>query len=136
MMPPLFAPRNALALAPEVLNLVYSLTKAYQDYQQKCEQETTRRQQIATWEKAVLAEIETKRQLLLSYLEHSFAERRHNFQELFAKIDQAIAQRDNTQLSVLLQALVTLAQTTPFKDLATLSQVQANLANPDHVWEL
>ena len=43
---------------------------------------------------------------------------------------------DNQQLGLALHAIVELARSNPFKDLADLSTVQAALADPDHVWEL
>ncbi|MEN9276516.1 MAG: hypothetical protein Q6K17_08265, partial [Gloeomargarita sp. GMQP_bins_5] len=58
-------PPNAPAALSNLLSLVHGLVAAYQDYQNLYEREVTRRQQIAAWEKAVLAEIATKRQLLL-----------------------------------------------------------------------
>ncbi|MEN9207040.1 MAG: hypothetical protein Q6L50_10950 [Gloeomargarita sp. GMQP_bins_120] len=129
-------PPNAPAALSNLLSLVHGLVAAYQDYQNLYEREVTRRQQIAAWEKAVLAEIATKRQLLLGYLEQVLAERRQICQVLLTQIDCAVARGDNEQLPALLQTLITLAQNAPFKDLGDLQKVQAQLANPDHVWEL
>ncbi|WP_460192592.1 hypothetical protein [Thermosynechococcus sp. FA-CM-4201] len=119
-----------------VLDLVYSLAKGYQEYQQIREQETTRRCQIEAWKQTTLADIEAKRQFLMAYLRYSFDERERNFQQLFECIDRAIACGNNAQLALLLDSLVKYAQTSPFSQLADLAQVQANLADPDYVWEL
>ncbi|MEN9276515.1 MAG: hypothetical protein Q6K17_08260, partial [Gloeomargarita sp. GMQP_bins_5] len=70
------------------------------------------------------------------YLEQVLAERRQICQVLLTQIDCAVARGDNEQLPALLQTLITLAQNAPFKDLGDLQKVQAQLANPDHVWEL
>lgn len=117
------------------LNLVYSLVNSYLEYQQIQEQETTKRFQIEAWKQIKLAEIESKRQILMGYLNHSFNERERNFQQLFEQIDGAIARGDNPQLALLLDTLVKYAQTSPFSQLADLAQVQVNLAAPDYVWE-
>lgn len=122
-------------MAP-VLDLVCSLVKSYQEYQQIREQEITKRAQVEAWKQITLANIETKRQALIHYLRHSFDEREQNFQRLFAYIDSATACGDNAQLALLLNTLVKYAQTSPFSQLADLAQLQANLADPNHVWEL
>ncbi|HIK28982.1 MAG: hypothetical protein N3E45_05050 [Oscillatoriaceae bacterium SKW80] len=94
------------------------------------------RREIEAWEKVTLEEIATKRKILIDFLSKSFDERRQNFQELFARIAQALAEGDNNKLQLLLTAMLDLAKTTPFKDLQNLNQVQANLANPNYTWEL
>ncbi len=40
------------------------------------------------------------------------------------------------QLALLLDNMVQVAQASPFKDLANLDQVQATLADPNHVWKV
>lgn len=126
---------NGAGGAAPLLNLAYSLANSYLEYQQIREQETTKRCQIEVWKNTTLADIETRRQILMSYLNHSFDERERNFQRLFEQIDGAIARGDNAQLAPLLDTLVKYAQTSPFSQLADLAQVQVNLADPDYVWE-
>ena len=43
---------------------------------------------------------------------------------------------DNQQLGLALHAIVELAKSNPFRDLASLTTVKAALDDPDHVWEL
>lgn len=109
---------------------------AYEGYQKVANQERTKRRNIEACEKKTLAEIQMKRDLLIGYLERSFDERAKNFEALFQLVDQAIVSDDNHQLGSVLHAIVELAKTSPFKDLDSLSAVQAALNNPDHVWEL
>ena len=68
--------------------------------------------------------------------EHSFDERTKNFHSLFQTADRAMSSGDNQQLGLALHAIVELAKSSPFKDLADLSTVKAALDDPDHVWEL
>jgi hypothetical protein len=42
----------------------------------------------------------------------------------------------NQQLGLALHAVVELAQSSPFKNLADLSTVKAALDDPNHVWEI
>lgn len=123
-----------LIMAPA--QCVGNVVSAYTEYLKIAEQEQTKRQQIQTWEQTNLAQIVTLRSALITYLERAFDERKIYFQEAFIRIDQAMAQGDNQQLALLLDNMVQVAQSSPFKDLANLAQVQAALADPNHVWEI
>lgn len=112
------------------------IVQAWAEYAKIVEEEKTKRLSIAAWEKTRLAEIEVARDSLMHYLECSFDERAKNFQVLFQKVDQAISSGDNHQLSLELCAIVDLAQSSPFKELADLSAVQAALKTPDHIWDI
>lgn len=111
------------------------VVQAWTDYLKVVEGEKTKRREIEAWEKVTLAEIKAKRDFLIGYLEKSFDERSKNFQSLFQCIDRAMASGDNQQLGLTLHAVVELAKSSPFKDLADLSTVQAALDDPEHVWE-
>lgn len=119
-----------------VFDGLLGLYNSYLEYKTICEQEQTKRREIEAREKIILEEIATRRKLMNDFLSNWFDERRQNFQELFARIDQAIDENDNYKLQLLLAAMLDLAKTTPFKDLQNLNQVQANLNNPNYVWEL
>jgi hypothetical protein len=127
--------RGAAALiAPaQCLN---EIVQAWSEYSKIAEEETTKRREIDAQEKITLAEVQSKRDFLVGYLERSFDERANNFQSLFKAVDQAMLSGDNQKLSLVLHSIVELAQSSPFKDLADLSTVKTALADPDHVWEL
>jgi len=112
------------------------IVQAWSEYQKIAAAEKTKRRDIEAWEKATLAEINAKRDLLMAYLEGSFDERARVFQSLFQGVDQAIASGNNEQLALELNAIVELAKSNPFEQLANLSKVKAALNDPDHVWEL
>jgi hypothetical protein len=112
------------------------VVQAWTEYLKVAEQEKTKRRDIEAWEKVTLAEIKAKSDFLVGYLERSFDERAKNFQSLFQIVDQAMLSSDNQQLGLALHAIVELAKSSPFKDLADLSTVKAALDDPDHVWEL
>ena len=111
------------------------IVQAWTDYMKTAAEEEAKRCEIEAWEKVTLAEIKAKRDFLIGYLERSFDERAKNFQSLFQVVDQAILSGDNQQLGLALHAIVELAKSSPFKDLADLSTVKAALDDPDHVWE-
>lgn len=124
---------TAFASPAECLN---DIVQAWTEYQKIATQEKTKRREIEAWEKATLADIHAKRDLLMLYLNRSFDERAETFKSLFEGVDQAIASGNNEQLALELNAVVELAKSNPFKEFANLSTVKAALDNPDHVWEL
>ena len=111
------------------------LVDAYTEYQRVAQEERTKRREIAAWEKAAVATIEQRRDVMMKFLDRSFDERAENFREFFTLADQAIATGDNDQLAAILTSIVELAKTSPFKDLADLTKVEAALDDPDHTWE-
>jgi hypothetical protein len=112
------------------------VVQAWTEYLKIAEEERTKRREIEKWEKVTLAEIKTRRDLLIGYLEKSFDERSKNFQALFQTVDQAMLSGNNQQLGIALHTIVELAKSSPFKDLTDLSNVKAALDDPDHLWEL
>lgn len=112
------------------------VVQAWTEYLKIAEEEKTKRCAIEAWERVTLAEIAEKRDFLIAYLERSFDERSKNFESLFQTVDKAILSENNQQLGIALHAIVELAKSNPFKDLADLSTVKAALDNPDHMWEL
>lgn len=124
---------EAFASPVQCLNEV---VQAWTEYLKISEEEKTKRRDIEAWEKVTLAKIQVKRDFLVGYLEHSFDERAQNFQSLFQTVERAMLSGDNQQLGLALHAIVELAKSNPFKDLADLSNVKAALDDPDHVWKL
>lgn len=106
------------------------------EYLEVAETEKTKRDEIEAWRQTTLAEINLKRELVIGYLDRSFDERAENFKSLFQTVDRAISTEDNYQLGLTLDAIVQLANSSPFQDLSDLSKVKAALNNPNHVWEL
>ncbi|MGQ9865609.1 MAG: hypothetical protein ACUVSQ_04890 [Pseudanabaenaceae cyanobacterium] len=116
--------------------VLQELIQAYQDYVHTVETEKTKRAEIAAWRDATVAEIQARRDVLIGYLNRSFDERATVFSKLLDTLDAAIAAGDNSRLALTLAAIVDLAKSNPFHNLADLKEVQAALADPDHVWEL
>jgi hypothetical protein len=106
------------------------------EYLEVAETEKTKRDEIEASRQTTLAEINLKRELVIGYLDRSFDERAENFKSLFQTVDRAISTEDNYQLGLTLDAIVKLANSSPFQDLSDLSKIKAALNNPNHVWEL
>ena len=97
------------------------------------EQEITTRAQIGAWESVTLAEIAAKEQIILTYLNHIFDERKRTFAELFPLLDKAMAS-GSEDVAHVLGAITTLAAKSPFNDLHDIGLVKNALNDPDHEW--
>ena len=127
--------KQGLEIFTSPIQCLNEIVQAWTNYLEIAEKEKTKRCAIEAWEKTTFAEIEMKRDFIISYLERSFDERAKIFQSLFKTLEQATASGDNQQLSLTLQAITELAKTNPFKELSDISAVKANLSEPNHIWE-
>lgn len=98
------------------------------------EAQVTVRVGISAERDVALARIEAQKAALLTYLEKSFDERRENFQALFRVVDEALANDNMQALALGLKSVIELADSSPFKDLATIDSTAAALADPEHTW--
>lgn len=96
----------------------------------------TERAAIAAWENAQIERIQAQRAVLLKALELTFDERRENFRRLFDGLDSAISSGDTSQVASFLESITDLAKESPFKELANLEIVVAELKRPDQVWDV
>ena len=62
-----------------------AIVEAYNNYKIVAEEEQTKRRSIANWEKTRIAQIKAQRDIMILYLDRSFDERAHNFEQLFEK---------------------------------------------------
>jgi|GEM_PF-3379110 len=118
----------------DVTYVLHRIVQSYTDYKTVVEEEMSKRRGIEAWEKNTIEKIKADRDVLIKYLENSFDERAKNFRFLFEKVDQAIVEGNNYQLTVFLHSITELAKSSPFKDFADLKSVTAALDDPDHEW--
>lgn len=125
---------EVLGAGVDAANTLRAIVEAYTEYKIVAQEETTKRRGIEAWETATIAKIQADRDVLIKYLENSFDERAKNFSFLFEKVDQAIENGDNNQLTLALHSITEIAKSSPFKDFANLQSVTAALDDPDHEW--
>lgn len=125
---------EVLGAGVDAAQTLRAIVEAYTEYKIVAEEEKTKRRGIEAWEKATINKIKADRDVLIKYLESSFDERAKNFSFLFEKVDQAIAEGDNHQLTLALHSITEIAKSSPFKDFANLQSVTAALDDPDHEW--
>lgn len=80
--------------------------------------------------------VQAVRDVLMDYLDRSFDERRHNFAELFSRLDKAL-EADNVQaVAATLDAIVKIADSSPFKALRDIQATQKVLKEKSKEWDL
>ena len=114
---------NSTASTATPVIVTAQVVKSVVDYYQTREQETTKRAQIAADLSRDLAELELAREAITVYMDKAFDERKVQFDRLFRVLDQAQRECDTQGMSATLDALVTLAQSSPFKSLAEIRRL-------------
>jgi hypothetical protein len=124
-----------LALATPIAaeQVLQKIMGAVREWQETVAVEVTKQQAIAAEEARWLAAIEADREILLTYLDRSFDERRENFRHLFDELDRAMS-GDTAHVADVLGAITTLAMKSPFQDLKDVDTVTANLNDPNYGW--
>lgn len=96
----------------------------------------TERASIASWENVQTRKIHAQEAVLLKALDLTFDERRENFRRLFDGLDRAMDGGDLGQVASYLESITELAKESPFKEIANLEIVVAELKRPDQVWDV
>lgn len=80
-------------------------------------------------------QIHAVRDVMLRYLDRSFDERHSNFDALFTRLDAAMGQGNLEAMAMTLDALVKLAQSSPFRDLVDVVKAKAAIQDKSREWE-
>jgi len=100
------------------------------------EVESTKRARLDAYEATEVARIKAGEAVLQGYFEQVFAERRDLYQEMFLRLDQALAAGNGELIAHVVRGIVDIAKDSPLANLGDLGQVRAALDDPDQVWEL
>lgn len=79
------------------------------------------------------AALQQKREVVESYFDHAFGERRYALDSLFFRLDQAITKQDYKALEHLVLGIIAVLQQNPLHDFETFN---AALQDPNHIIEL
>ena len=116
--------------AATVLDDIAKLTT---EWMQVHEAETTNSVQIKADTERAISEIHARRDLFLSYLDRSFDEREENFEQLFVRLDDALASQPEA-VGFILSSITTLALKSPFADLRDADALRTELDDPEAEW--
>ena len=131
-------PTNVLGKAAGPLsaaNVLNDIVELVREWIQVHEDETTKRAQIAADGEVKIEEIHARRDLFLTYLDKTFDEREKNFEQLFARLDDALANNADAVV-VILSSITTLALKSPFADLHDPIALRQKLDDPEAEWEV
>jgi hypothetical protein len=99
------------------------------------EVQKTKRKEIEAKRDVIVNKIQSQKEIILAYLEKSFDERKDNFAKLFSVVDSAIATNNMQQLAMGLDSINKLAESSPFKALASVESTKLALEDKNHVWD-
>ena len=116
--------------------VVTQLVAAYTNWRKTAKEEKTKRHAISAEERKAIHTINAQRDILMTYLERSFDERRENFRQFFDSLARAIDKGDTVTSAATLNSIVKLAQSSPFKDIASLQAVRDVLADQSSELEI
>ncbi|NVJ08203.1 hypothetical protein HUW63_23545 [Myxococcus sp. AM001] len=72
---------------------------------------------------------------MLDYLDRSFDERKENFRQLFERLDTAIATNNPELTGAVLDSVLKLADSSPFKALADVAATREALSEKGKEWQ-
>lgn len=108
---------NPAFTAKEAFDL---LVNSYCDYKKVAEVEGTKRDAIEAWRQVNVGKVQAQTEILKEYLEHTFAERRHTIDGMFAALDMAIQKGDKDLMSTAMSGIVQIVKTSPLQNVEKL----------------
>jgi hypothetical protein len=103
------------------------------DYLKVKEQETTARLRIRAQRDVLVRALENEKEIILSYFQVRFAERKSALEQLFALLQTAAEKGEEKSLDIALTGIVTILKENPLGDLV---EFRKNMANPGFQLEL
>jgi hypothetical protein len=121
------------AEAKEVLNSFVTMAGEVTKF---TEVQKTKRKEIEAKRDILVNKIQSQKEIILAYLEKSFDERKENFAKLFSIVDSAIVNNNMHQLAMGLDSINKLADSSPFKALASIESTRLALEDKNHEWDI
>jgi hypothetical protein len=121
-------PTKAITVVKEFVELAGEVAKFEQA-------QATEREKIAAKRDIAIKQLENQQEAFLTYLDKTFDERADAFKKLFDVVDDALQKDNIEELSKSLDGVLTLAQSSPFKDLCSVEAASNALSDPAHEWD-
>jgi hypothetical protein len=122
---PKSSPAGTLGNAMDALASLRAVAELIKDIQTERTEQTRLREQA----RVDVERIHAMRDVLMAYLDRSFDERQANFKDLFDRLDTAIATGNTQMATVVLDSVVKLADSSPFKALRDISSARKALTD-------
>jgi hypothetical protein len=110
-----------------------AVVREFLDYLKVAQVESTKRMAIEVERDVFIQNIEAKKEVMLTYFEQRFTERREALDRLFNMLDTALARTDSEMADRSLSGILGIIQDSPLKDCETFA---AAWQNPDTIIEL
>jgi hypothetical protein len=126
---------TAASASASVLHEVVEIVRVCAECAKTIGVQQTERYRVKEEARVQIDLIRSRRELLERFLDGSFAERRHNFGELFERLDLALAQDSPEATREILGAIVSLATSSPFEALRDAATAHEALLDKSLNWE-
>lgn len=119
---------STLATPVAVASVIKDMVQQANETIRFCEEQETARTEIRASAAVEISKINAMADMVRDYLKRSFDERAGLFDNYFTVLDKALEKGDNTLVAQTLQSINSLAASSPFKDLADINKVSAQLS--------
>lgn len=114
------------------VNVLAVVTEAV-EYLKTRQEEQTKREYIWAKRDAIVTELNNEKEVVLSYFEHRFAERKGALEQFYSLLHRAVETGNDQQLQTALNGILGIIQENPLKDFA---EFKKNMSDPDFVLEV
>ena len=118
--------------AASTINFTALITEAI-DYYKKRQEEETKREEIWAKRDVLVTELNNRKEIVLAYFEHRFAERKSTLEQFYHLLHRAVDTGDDKQLQTALTGILGIIQENPLKDFAEFAK---NWEDPNFMIEL
>lgn len=125
---------NAMA-AGNVLESVKVIVSDLTNMVNMIQQETTKREAIRANRDVIIEKTRAFREIMLKVMDHTFEERKMQFDGYFELLDKAMDKNDVNMVAGILHNMVELTKESPLRNLIDLASTQKALKDPNTVWE-
>lgn len=114
------------------VNVLAVVTEAV-EYLKTRQEEQTKREYIWAKRDAIVTELNNEKEVVLSYFEHRFVERKGALEQFYSLLHRAVDTGNDQQLQTALNGILGIIQENPLKDFA---EFRKNMSDPDFVLEV
>lgn len=98
--------------------------------------ENSKRERLRTYRETEVARIAASEQLLHSYFDRIFAERKKANEQLFNGLRQAVEKGDLNAMQTIVGGIVEIARTSPLANIGDLGELRRAMDDPNTVFEI
>jgi len=122
-------------LAPDLLAQVVDVVKVCVECHKEIERCKTERVRFSETARVQVEQIRSRRDILVQFMDHTFKERKENFEALFARLDTTLEQGNTDGARAVLDTIVTIAKSSPFEALRDAASAHNALLDKNVTWE-